>query len=206
VTIKYYDNTRYNGPTYVGPCKYVSKPTHQTWISYTYYRLEADLKDYLDTSVLLSRNESIIFAPSWTNEYFLFLYNTVGKNHKWWYMNYESTEKLTEYLTSNKKQYMTLMDEGQPAGFAIIKHDIDKEKPANLEYFGLMPHAIGKGLGKKFLHDCLVYSNAKYMWLYTTSFDHPAARPAYQKAGFDIVERRNVSEYYPTEVIENEHS
>lgn len=169
--------------------------------SYVYYRLTIDLRN---VDIFSRDNGAIHVARCWPVDYFLWLYNTIGRDYKWWYYNYKTDAELHDYLNNNTKEYITLMHDGMPAGMAIIKYDhsggqIDKDENCNLEYFGLLPHAIGKGVGKKFLYNCVQRAaiRADNMWVYTTSFDHPAALTTYKSVGFQITERKTVSEYFP---------
>lgn len=182
--------------------------------SYVYYKLVMSLTDvdiFSDTFSFSSyRNPSIFVARSWAPEYFLWCYNTIGQDYKWWYFNYKTDAELHEYLNNTTRDYITFMDEGRPSGMAIIKYENAASQmpipdPAwryqscNLEYFGLFPHSIGKGAGKRFLNECVqqAANRANMMWVYTTSLDHPAALPTYKAIGFQITERRTVYEYFP---------
>lgn len=178
--------------------------------SYTYYKLVISLSDVdiFDSSY----HNDIFVARSWTPEYFLWCYNTIGHDYKWWYFNYKTDVELYEYLNDPTKEYITFMNEGKPSGMAIIKYEDDPAGPrrplspldnidsmCNLEYFGLFPDSIGKGVGKQFLNSCLSQAalRANRMWVYTTSLDHPAALPTYKSLGFQITERKIVDEYFP---------
>lgn len=191
-----FDNTVYRGDTFVGPCGSLDGEVHQTWISYMYYHLEMDLEQ---CDFVPNLKNKIIVADSWSPEYFLYLYNTVGRDYSWWYMNYLTDRELAEFLNTKGKQFVTLIDNHQPAGFAILNHNHGRQV-TNLEYFGLLPHAIGKGLGKKFLQSCMVYASyaSRSAWLYTTNLDHPNALPTYKKAGFIMTDSYSRNEYYPT--------
>ena len=174
--------------------------------SYTYYKLIASLSD---VDIFSSyRNAHIFVARSWTPEYFLWCYNTIGHDYKWWYFNYKTDVELYEYLNDPTREYLTFMNEGKPSGMAIIKYEDDPaglpslddiDSMCNLEYFGLFPDSIGKRVGKQFLDSCLTQAalRATTMWVYTTSLDHPAALRTYKSVGFQITEHRIVYEYFP---------
>jgi GNAT superfamily N-acetyltransferase len=56
-------------------------------------------------------------------------------------------------------------------------------------YFGLMPHAIGRGLGRWLLGEAIRDAwcgDPTRLWLHTCTLDHPAALPNYLKAGFVV--------------------
>ena len=172
----------------------------EEWITFTYYKMNINLTDMVWEP---SPKTTFFTASTWTNDYFLYLYNKVGKDFKWWYCNYMDTQELTDYLDiNNNKTFYTLLDNGEPSGFAIVKYDDSWD--CNLEYFGLMPQSMGKGLGTKFLLDVMQQTRLtrKNMWLYTTSLDGSAALPNYQKCGFKIVEKKIVQEYYPIHTLQ----
>ena len=57
----------------------------------------------------------------------------------------------------------------------------------NLGYFGLMPHAVGRGMGLAFLRhavDEVWRRGARAMTVNTCTADHPHALPTYLRAGF----------------------
>ena len=57
----------------------------------------------------------------------------------------------------------------------------------NLSYFGLMPHAIGAGVGYPFLRsavDAAWRQGPRGMTVNTCTADHPRALPTYLRAGF----------------------
>ena len=72
------------------------------------------------------------------------------------------------------------------AGFFELK----REGPAaEIAYFGLMPGAIGRGLGKHLLSQAVTDAfgaGASRVWLHTCTLDHPAALPNYQARGFRV--------------------
>lgn len=77
---------------------------------------------------------------------------------------------------------------GAPAGFfELCKTD---SKTVNLEYFGLMDHAKGRGLGRWFLAQALDAawdSDPLRVTVNTCTLDHSAALPLYQKFGFSPI-------------------
>jgi GNAT superfamily N-acetyltransferase len=63
----------------------------------------------------------------------------------------------------------------------------------DLAYFGLVPEAVGQGLGR-FLLETAVHlawdrPGATRVTVNTCSLDHPRALPLYQRAGFEPVRR-----------------
>jgi GNAT superfamily N-acetyltransferase len=79
----------------------------------------------------------------------------------------------------------------QPVGFAEL--DYSENREMEMHYFGLVPGARGKGLGKPFLQWTIAEawkSNPKKLILNTCEIDHPGDLPMYLKASFIIVDER----------------
>ena len=61
-----------------------------------------------------------------------------------------------------------------------------------LGYFGLMPHAVGTGLGRYFIDaivDLAWLDGTTRLWVHTCDLDHPRAIGVYQKAGFQAFDQ-----------------
>ena len=74
---------------------------------------------------------------------------------------------------------------GTPAGFFEL--DATAMPTINISYFGLMPHATGKGLGVAFLDAAVANAwnqGAQAITVNTCTADHPRALPTYIRAGF----------------------
>lgn len=185
-----YSNAHYQGPYRLAM---YGKDIIEKWISYDYYKLCIDLNTFQQSHP----STDILISDKWTKDYLLYLYNKVGRDYSWWYMNYMENVELDAFLSGNKS-FITLISNGEPAGFCIINFDNN-----NVEYFGLLPDFINQGLGKSFLKDCVSHAccRTKKLWLYTTNFDHPRALAIYKSIGFNIIEHRHVSEYYPVHCL-----
>jgi GNAT superfamily N-acetyltransferase len=83
-----------------------------------------------------------------------------------------------------------LYHRGTPAGYSEL--NFISAGQVKLEYFGLFPEFIGRGLGGWFL-DWTVHQawrpGVRRIWVHTCTLDHPNALPVYQKAGFQIYNR-----------------
>ena len=74
---------------------------------------------------------------------------------------------------------------GRPGGYFELKRHEDGS--VEIAYFGLMPHAIGRGLGTLLLTKAVEEAwnlSPTRVWLHTCTLDHPAALPNYVKRGF----------------------
>ena len=120
-----------------------------------------------------------------TVAFYRFLYNTVGADYVWWLRRTMPDRELAHLLADQAVSIHVLYHGGQPAGF----FELDRRTwpDTNLSYFGLMPHAIGGGVGYALLRaavDEAWAEGAKAMTVNTCTADHPRALPNYVKAGF----------------------
>jgi GNAT superfamily N-acetyltransferase len=130
--------------------------------------------------------------PVW---WFLCLYEAVGAEYEWTDQRERPRRELESYLNDPAVTLYTLMRAGWPHGFFML--DCREKGVCDLAYFGLVPQAIGRGLGR-----FLVQTAAHMAWdrpgvakvtVNTNSLDHPRALPLYQKAGFAPVRRETRS-------------
>jgi GNAT superfamily N-acetyltransferase len=130
--------------------------------------------------------------PVW---WFLGLYDAVGAQYEWTDQHARQSEGLAAYLNDPDVTLYTLMRAGWPHGFFML--DCRRKDVCDLAYFGLVPEALGRGLGT-FLIETAVHTawdrpGVKLVTVNTNSLDHPRALPLYQKAGFAPVRRETTS-------------
>ncbi len=75
------------------------------------------------------------------------------------------------------------------AGEEIGLVELDRKNPAEVEivYFGLVPEAVGRRLGRGLMEAALAHAwrpETRRVWLHTCQFDHPGAYRFYLRAGF----------------------
>lgn len=124
-----------------------------------------------------------VIAP--TVAFYRFLYNTVGADYVWWLRRIMRDEDLARLLDDPGVAIHVLYQNGAPSGFFEL--DARYGTNVNLSYFGLMPHAIGAGIGTEFLRQAIDAAWAygpRTMTVNTCSADHPRALPNYLRAGF----------------------
>lgn len=128
--------------------------------------------------------------PAW---YFLSLYDAVGSELEWTDQHERPRSELEAYLRDGNVVLYTFLRAGWPHGFFLL----DGREPGvcDIAYFGLVPEALGKGLGT-FLLEAAVHTawdrpGIARVTVNTNSLDHPRALPLYQKAGF-VPERREI--------------
>ncbi len=117
--------------------------------------------------------------------FYRFLYATVGQDYVWWLRRTLTDAELGAILSDARVSIHVLYQGGEPAGF----YELDRRSfPAiNLSYFGLLPQAIGRGLGRAFLRhavDAAWAEGARAMTVNTCTADHPRALPNYVAVGF----------------------
>jgi len=120
------------------------------------------------------------------------LYNDVGGPWLWWLRRIMPDDMLARHLASPLVSIFCLRLHGETAGF--FETDASPWPDVNLNYFGLMPGMIGKGLGAPLLAAAVdsVFvrgSLVRGMTVNTCTADHPRALPNYLAAGFKEVRR-----------------
>jgi GNAT superfamily N-acetyltransferase len=126
--------------------------------------------------------------PVW---FFIGLYDAVGRDYAWEDMHAEAEDDLARWLSDPRTALYTLMRSGWPHGFFLLDHS--DPGTCNLAYFGLVPEAVGLGLGR-FLLESAVHMGwqgpgVERMTVNTNTLDHPRALGLYQRAGFAPVRR-----------------
>ncbi len=126
--------------------------------------------------------------PAW---YFLDLYTAVGEEWEWTDRLDQPREELQAFLHDPAVTLYSFVRAGWPHGFFLL----DGRTPGvvDLATLGLVPEAIGRGLGT-FLLQTAVHAawdrpGTDLLTVNTNTLDHPRALSLYQKAGFAPVRR-----------------
>ena len=121
--------------------------------------------------------------PGW---YLRALYDAVGRDHAWTDLHDIPEADLTAWVQDKDVALYTLMTAGWPAGFFLL--DGREAGICDLAYFGLVPQAIGRGLGWWLLQSAVLTGwerpGTERMTVNTCTLDHPRALIQYQRAGF----------------------
>lgn len=130
-----------------------------------------------------------------TVAFYRYLYNTVGADYVWWLRRTMPNTELAHLLRDRGVSIHVLYQGGEPAGF----YELDRRMwpDTNLSYFGLMPHAVGTGVGYAFLRhaiDAAWAETPRGVTVNTCTADHPRALPTYLRASFQPV--RQVKEVW----------
>jgi GNAT superfamily N-acetyltransferase len=137
---------------------------------------------------------ALMRAEGCTVSFYRYLYETVGTPWVWFERRLWSDEALAAELTKPTTAVFVLYLNGVPAGYFEL--DAADARETALRYFGLMPDFIGRSLGPFLLNAAISEAWSRpleRLWVHTCTFDHPRALPLYQRAGFAVYARRNVS-------------
>lgn len=128
--------------------------------------------------------------PAW---YFLALYGAVGRDWSWEDMFERGEDEIASWLIDPTVSFFTLLREGWPQGFFVL--DARDPGTVDLAYFGLVPEAIGLGLGTFLLRTAILSGwdipGTERLTLNTCSLDHPRALQTYQRQGFRLIRRED---------------
>ena len=119
------------------------------------------------------------------------LYRRVGEEWLWSSRIRASDEKLAARLHHPLVETHPLVADGRDEG--LLELDFREAQTCEIGMFGVTAKLVGSGAGHWLMHHALVLSWSrpiKRLWLHTCSFDHPAALPFYQRAGFRAFRRQ----------------
>jgi GNAT superfamily N-acetyltransferase len=116
---------------------------------------------------------------------YLALYRAVGERWSWVDRLRMPRDRLTAILGDPRVEVHVLRLGDEPAGY----FELDRRVPGEVElaYFGLVPGAIGQGLGRLLLARAVnaAWTGAtRRLWVHTCTLDGPAALPCYRRGGF----------------------
>ncbi|HEX5328198.1 MAG TPA: GNAT family N-acetyltransferase [Acetobacteraceae bacterium] len=158
------------------------EPTARVTVTVTFLRMD---RPPLDVAPALPTSCQVVRAAACSVGFYRYLYDTVGADYVWWLRRTMPDEDLRALLRDPLVTIHTLYSGGEPAGFFEL--DGRNWPDVNLSYFGLLPHAIGTGVGYSFLRqaiDLVWRQGARGMTVNTCTADHPRALPTYLRAGF----------------------
>jgi len=136
-------------------------------------------------SLPMNQHVALLQARGMTLHFYRYLVDRVGRRWKWTKVLRMRDEVLADELAEPGRDIRVLYLDGAPAGFFEINPE--QYDLAELRYFGLMEHAIGRGLGRWFLGAAIAAAwqqQPQKVIVQTCTLDHPAALPLYQKLGF----------------------
>lgn len=137
---------------------------------------------------------ALMRAENCTVSFYRYLYNAVGERWLWFERRLIDDAALAALISKPTIEIFVLYVRGVPAGYFEL--DTAAPRETKLCYFGLIPEFIGRGLGPYLLQAAIDQAWSRPIdrfWLHTSTFDHPKALHTYQRAGFVVYARRQVS-------------
>ncbi|MEH3145966.1 MAG: GNAT family N-acetyltransferase [Methylobacterium frigidaeris] len=113
------------------------------------------------------------------------LYARIGEPWLWSSRRRMDDAALARILTDPAVSAFALPRSGEDAGLL----ELDRRVPGEVEiaFFGLVPEATGRGLGRHLMAEALRRAwsgDVARVWLHTCTLDHPAALTFYRRCGF----------------------
>ena len=165
-----------------------------TEVAYTITYLEMGERPSFDWPHLPAGSTAALLKaekpPVW---WFLSLYDAVGRDYAWEDIHKREHDELQEWLQRETTALYTLLDHGWPQGFFMI--DRQDGGVTDMAYFGMVPEAVGRGLGGWLLKTAILtawdHPGVRKVTVNTCTLDHPRALALYQKNGFTPVGRED---------------
>ena len=113
------------------------------------------------------------------------VFQAVGRDHMWFSRLIMPDEELARILTDPQIDSFVLQRSGVSVG--LLELNFADPTDCELTFFGLIPAAIGGGLGRMLMDEALrrVWSRGiRRLWVHTCSFYAPQALPFYIRSGF----------------------
>ena len=158
------------------------QPATRVGVTVTFLRMD---RRPVDPPPPLPRDASLVRLARPSVPFYRYLYDTVGGPHLWWLRRVLPDSALSGILGDPLVGIHVLYRGGEPAGFFEL--DARARPDVNLSYFGLMPHAVGRGFGAAFLRaavDEAFAQSGRGVTVNTCTADHRRALPTYLRTGF----------------------
>lgn len=113
------------------------------------------------------------------------LFATVGRPWLWFSRACMRDSEVKAIIDHPDVDALACVAEGRDVGIAEL--DWRRDNECELAFFGLVPDAIGRGLGRALIVEAVSHAFSRpieRLWLHTCTLDHPAALRFYMKAGF----------------------
>ena len=119
-------------------------------------------------------------------EKYRLLYKRVGAPWLWWSRLAKNDAELTEIVHDPRVQLFAVVDRAR-VEVGMLELDFRVEGECEIAFFGLIPGATGKGLGKWLMRRALQMAwtpSISRVWVHTCTLDDPRAPGFYQSQGF----------------------
>ncbi|MEV5409612.1 GNAT family N-acetyltransferase [Thermopolyspora sp. NPDC052614] len=148
-----------------------------------------------------SRAVEIVRAEVPSPEFSRFLYTAVGGDWQWTDRLPWTWRQWKQWLDRPGVETWVAWVRGTPAGYVELDPGDGSAGEVEIAYFGLLPYAIGQGLGGHLLTVGAArawdlaerwpgLTPTRRVWLHTCSLDGPAALANYKARGFRIYDTR----------------
>jgi len=145
-------------------------------------------------------------TPPWW--WFRALYDAVGRDYAWTDQHALGPAETEAWIQHPEVSLYTLMGKGWPQGFFML--DGREDGVCDLAYFGLVPEAVGIGLGTWLLKTAILTGwdrpGTQKLTVNTCTLDHPRALQQYQRLGFapvrtEVRSRRLTQDFTATQPL-----
>lgn len=113
------------------------------------------------------------------------LFSDVGRDLMWFSRLIMADEKLSAILGDPGYEPYVLRRNGEDVG--ILELDFREPGQCELAFFGLVPAAIGGGMGRALMDAAIDMAWSRPIsrfWVHTCTYDHPNALGFYRRSGF----------------------
>jgi len=113
-------------------------------------------------------------------------YRTVGAAYQWRDRWHWSDAEIARHLERPEISVYAAEESDRLMGWYELRR-VPDDGSVEIAYLGLLPQAIGRGLGRALLGSAVDQAwtlGATRVWLHTCSLDHPHALPNYHARGF----------------------
>jgi GNAT superfamily N-acetyltransferase len=129
--------------------------------------------------------------------FYRYLYDAVGAPWHWYDRKRASDLDLATIVDDPRVEVHVGWRHGVPAGY--VELDRRTVTQCEIAYFGLVPEAIGHGLGTWLLRwgirEAWKDEALERLWVHTCTLDHPSALGVYQKVGFHAFAHERHQQY-----------
>ena len=118
-------------------------------------------------------------------DWFRDLYRRVGEEWLWFSRMRMPDDDLAAIIQAPRVEVYALVHEGRDEG--LLELDFRDAGQCEIVYFGVTGSLVGRGAARWLMNRALELAWSRpveRVWLHTCTFDHPAAIPFYQRAGF----------------------
>ena len=126
-------------------------------------------------------------------ERFRRLFRAVGEKWLWVSRLRHSDETIAARIGDPGIATLAVIEEGRDIG--LVELDLRRPGEVEIVLFGLIPEAVGRGVGRRLMSDLLARAwqrkGVRRVWLHTCTLDHPGAVRFYRSFGF-VAYRRAV--------------